>query len=117
MLRHAVSAFDRCAFHDVLHCVFERPSHSTCDYIVKKVWFESASGLTSAQLQKLHSLVEGRCYDPAKPDAVSKYVYDQLRQWGYRKVKVNDPDRFQVVDESVHPSPVTFVVDFRVNDP
>jgi hypothetical protein len=87
-----------------------------CDYVIKKVWFESASGLTSEQVQKLHNLVEGRCYDPAKPSSVSKAIYDELRQWGYRQVEVYDPDKFHVQNDSVHPTPITFVVDFRVND-
>ena len=89
---------------------------NTCDYVVKKVWFESASGLTSEQIQKLHNLIEGRCYDPAQSSSISMAVYDQLRRWGYRQVEVYDPDKFQIVDKSVHPSPITFVIDFRVND-
>ena len=89
---------------------------STCNFVIKKVWFESASGLTSEQLQKLHNLVEGRCYDPAEPSSISNAVFDQLRQWGYRKAKVYDPDKFRVVDQSVHPSLIALVVDFQVND-
>ena len=89
---------------------------NTCGYIVKKVWFESASGLTSEEIQKLHNLVEGRCYDPAQPSFLSTAVYDELRQWGYRKIEVYDPDKFQILDKNVHPSPITFVIDFRVDD-
>lgn len=89
---------------------------NTCDYVVKNVWFESTNGLSSEQLQKLHNLVEGRCYDSVDSVSVSKYVYDQLRQWGYRKVEVYDPAKLQVLDDSVHPALISFVIDFRVND-
>ena len=90
---------------------------NTCNFVVQKVRFESAGGLTSEQREKLRDLVIGKCYDPTRVGSVGQYVQDQLRQWGYRKVEVYDLEKFQVLDDSVHPSPITLFIDLRVDDP
>jgi len=90
---------------------------NTCNFVVQKVRFESAGGLTSEQREKLRDLVIGQCYDPVRPGSVGEYIQDQLRRWGYRKVEVYDLEKFQVLDDSVYPSLITLFIDLRVNDP
>ena len=91
-------------------------NRNACTYIVKEASFENTKGLTPEQVQKLQALVVGRCYDPANAVFFSQYVYDQLREWGYCKAKVYDPNNFHVLDMSVHPSPIAVVVDFRLTE-
>ena len=85
-----------------------------CSYVVKEVSFENSTGLTTDQLATLKKLVIGRCYDPGNGIFFSDGVYEQLRLWGYRKATVYDPNKFHVLDSSLHPSPIAVVVDFRL---
>ena len=85
-----------------------------CTYVVKEVSFENTSGLTPDQVEKLRAVVVGRCYDPVQGVYISQYVYDQLREWGYCKPTVYDPNDFRILDRNAHPSPIAVTVDFRL---
>jgi hypothetical protein len=85
-----------------------------CNYIVKEVSFENSTGLTVDQLTTLRKLVIGQCYEPANAMFISGRVYDQLRLWGYCKARVDDPNKFHVLDPNLQPSPIAVVVDFQL---
>lgn len=88
---------------------------SPCTYVIKDVAFENTKGLTSEQVEKLRAQIVGRCYDPAMSAPVSTYVYDQLREWGYREASVYEPSGFRIEDQSMHPAPISFAIDFRLS--
>jgi hypothetical protein len=85
-----------------------------CPYVVAKVSFEDPSGLTGEQLEKLRTLAMGRCYDPVNAVFFSQYLYEELQEWGCCKPTVYDPNTFQVLDSSIHPSPIAVTLDFRL---
>ncbi len=90
---------------------------NTCTYIVKEASFENTRGLTPKQVETLRTLVLERCYDPVKAVFFSQYVYDQLREWGYCKATVYDPNDFRILDRNIHPSPIAVTIDFLLTAP
>jgi hypothetical protein len=89
---------------------------SACSYVVNEVSFENTQDLSRSQVETLRSLVVGRCYDPVNAIFFSQYVYEQLRNWGFCKATVYDPNDFRILDPNVHPMPIAVAVDFRLTD-
>ena len=81
--------------------------------IVKKVSFENPLGLSSAQKGKLNRVLMNRCFDGPDGASLSEAIYQQLWEFGYKKLFVHDPI-IRVLGKNLRPAPVSVTIDFAL---